>query len=126
MRLPRIVGHGRAMDMILTGRPVRADEAHAWGLPVMAEMVPGGFDSPPELRTARSVAIATRVGAELGSDWMKIPYAEDFAQVTETCYVPAVILGGAKKGSERVMLEKIRASTFNFQLSVSLVLASTE
>jgi enoyl-CoA hydratase len=32
VRLPRIVGHGRAMDMILTGRPVRADEAHAWGL----------------------------------------------------------------------------------------------
>jgi DhnA family fructose-bisphosphate aldolase class Ia len=85
-------------------------EAHAWGIPVMGEMVPGGFDSPPELRTARSVSIAARVGAELGSDWMKIPYAEGFEQVTETCYVPAVILGGAKKGSERVMLENIRAA----------------
>ena len=31
-RLPRIVGHGRAMDMILTGRPVGADEALAMGL----------------------------------------------------------------------------------------------
>ena len=32
VRLPRIVGHGRALDMILTGRRVKADEALAFGL----------------------------------------------------------------------------------------------
>jgi enoyl-CoA hydratase len=32
VRLPRIVGHSRAMDMILTGRGVDADEAYAMGL----------------------------------------------------------------------------------------------
>jgi enoyl-CoA hydratase len=32
VRLPRIVGMGRALDMILTGRPVGADEALAMGL----------------------------------------------------------------------------------------------
>jgi enoyl-CoA hydratase len=32
LRLPRIVGQGRAMDMILTGRAVGAEEAHHWGL----------------------------------------------------------------------------------------------
>jgi enoyl-CoA hydratase len=32
VRLPRIVGLGRALDLILTGRPVRADEALAMGL----------------------------------------------------------------------------------------------
>ncbi|MGB8738358.1 MAG: enoyl-CoA hydratase-related protein, partial [Rhodomicrobium sp.] len=31
-RLPRLIGHGRALDMILTGRPIKADEALAWGL----------------------------------------------------------------------------------------------
>ncbi len=31
-RLPRIVGLGRALEMILTGRAVDAEEAHAWGL----------------------------------------------------------------------------------------------
>jgi len=64
--------------------------AHSWGIPV--------------------VAIAARVGAELGADWMKIPYAAGFEQVTAGCYVPVVILGGAKKGSERIMLENIRAA----------------
>lgn len=32
VRLPRIVGQGHAMDMILTGRPVKAEEARAMGL----------------------------------------------------------------------------------------------
>jgi enoyl-CoA hydratase len=40
VRLPRIVGHGRAMDMILTGRPVQAAEAHAMGL--VDRVVPKG------------------------------------------------------------------------------------
>jgi enoyl-CoA hydratase len=31
-RLPRIVGEGRALDMVLSGRMVGAEEAHAWGL----------------------------------------------------------------------------------------------
>ena len=85
-------------------------EAHVWGIPVMGEMVPGGFDSGPEYRTTESIAIAARVGAELGADWMKIPYVEGFGYVADSCYVPAVILGGAKKGSERVMLETIKTA----------------
>jgi enoyl-CoA hydratase len=32
IRLPRIVGHGRALDMILTGRAVAGEEAYAIGL----------------------------------------------------------------------------------------------
>lgn len=32
VRLPRLIGLSRAMDMILTGRPVTAEEAFSWGL----------------------------------------------------------------------------------------------
>ena len=32
VRLPRLIGASRALDMILTGRPVGAEEALAWGL----------------------------------------------------------------------------------------------
>lgn len=32
VRLPRLIGQSRAMDMILTGRAVGAEEAHAFGL----------------------------------------------------------------------------------------------
>lgn len=40
VRLPAIVGLGRALDLILTGRPVAADEAHAMGL--ANRVVPAG------------------------------------------------------------------------------------
>jgi enoyl-CoA hydratase len=40
LRLPRIVGQGRALDMILTGRPVGAAEALAMGL--VNRVVPDG------------------------------------------------------------------------------------
>jgi DhnA family fructose-bisphosphate aldolase class Ia len=87
-----------------------AGEAHAWGLAVLAEMVPGGFDSAPEYRTLASIALAARVGVELGADLIKTPYVEGFERVTRTCYAPVVILGGARRGSEREMLEEIKAA----------------
>jgi len=84
--------------------------AHGWGLPVMAEMVPGGFDSPPGQRTPEAIALAARVAAELGADWVKTPYTPGFQQVVSSCYVPVVVLGGAKRGSEAAMLADIRAA----------------
>ncbi len=40
VRLPRLIGHSRALDMILTGRPVGADEALQMGL--ANRVVPNG------------------------------------------------------------------------------------
>ena len=40
VRLPRLIGHSRALDMILTGREIGADEALSWGL--ANRVVPAG------------------------------------------------------------------------------------
>ena len=84
--------------------------AHKWGLPVMAEMVPGGFDSPPDKRTPHAIALAVRVAAELGADLVKTPYCTGFEQVIAGCYAPVVVLGGAKRGNEAAMLADVEAA----------------
>jgi DhnA family fructose-bisphosphate aldolase class Ia len=85
-----------------------AREAQAWGLPLQAEMVPGGMASGPEMRTVENVALAARLGAELGADWVKVPYVAGFEQVTSSCFKPVVILGGSKRGSVREILVEVR------------------
>lgn len=84
--------------------------AQAWGLAVQAEMVPGGMGSSPEARTTESVALAARVGIELGADWVKVPYVEGFRQVTGACYKPVVIMGGSRRNSEVEILAEVRAA----------------
>jgi len=83
-----------------------AAEAHRWGLPVLGEMVPGGFNGGAELRGSAAIALAARLGAELGADFIKAPYCDDYGTVTSSTFVPVVILGGAK-GDERLMLANI-------------------
>lgn len=84
-------------------------QAHAWGIPVMAEMVPGGFDSGPEFRTLASIKVAARVAAELGADWVKIPYVVGFEQVVTSCYAPVVVLGGPHQEKPDTTLEMVKA-----------------
>jgi DhnA family fructose-bisphosphate aldolase class Ia len=82
-------------------------EAHAWGLPVMGEMQPGGFDAGPQYFTTGNIALSARIAAELGADWVKVPYAEAYHQVVQSCYVPTVILGGGKLDQERLLFETV-------------------
>jgi enoyl-CoA hydratase len=53
-RLPRIVGLGRALDLILTGRPVSAEEARSMGL--INEIVPPGQSLRRALELAQQIA----------------------------------------------------------------------
>ncbi len=54
VRLPRIIGHGRALDMILTGRPVSAQEALSFGL--ANRVVPKGEARAAAERLAAEIA----------------------------------------------------------------------
>jgi enoyl-CoA hydratase len=78
VRLPRIVGQGRALDMILTGRPVGADEAFAMGL--VNRVVDDGGARPAAIALAHEIAAlpqrcmnADRASALAQWDW---PLAE--------------------------------------------------
>ena len=54
IRLPRIVGHGRALDLILTGRAVSAEEAANMGL--VNRLCPSGRALPTALSLAEEIA----------------------------------------------------------------------
>ncbi len=82
VRLPRIVGMGRALDLILTGRPVGADEALAMGL--VNRVAPRGGALALALQLARELAAfpqqclrADRASAYAQWDW---PLAEALRQ----------------------------------------------
>ncbi len=78
VRLPRLVGQGRALDLILTGRPVHADEALQMGL--ANRVVDDGQALEAALALAREIAAfpqrcmnADRASALAQWDW---PLAE--------------------------------------------------
>lgn len=71
-RLPRIVGLGRALEIMMTGRPVPVDEAHRIGL--VNEIVPRGRHLERALELAETLAgfpwptlLADRAAALAGS-----------------------------------------------------------
>ena len=59
VRLPRLIGLSRAMDMILTGRPVDADEALEWGL--ANRIVDNGQSKIEAEELAREIAVFPQI-----------------------------------------------------------------
>ena len=86
-----------------------ATEAHDWGLPLLAEMLPGGFSSEPA-KTVETVRLAARIGAELGADIIKTSFIgsiSEFRTIVEGCFKPVVVLGGAKVNNLHDLFEVI-------------------
>jgi DhnA family fructose-bisphosphate aldolase class Ia len=84
-----------------------------WNVPVMAEMLPGGFENPAEMWTAENIGHACRIGAELGVDFIKTTYsgdAQSFRAICEQVYVPIVVLGGSKSKAPRDLLDGIHGA----------------
>jgi len=85
-------------------------QANEWNMPVMAEMLPGGFENPAEFWTSEKIGQACRIGAELGVDFIKTTYSGDkegFRQALQQVYVPVVVLGGSKSKDPRDLLQVI-------------------
>jgi DhnA family fructose-bisphosphate aldolase class Ia len=81
-----------------------------WNMPVMAEMLPGGFENPADLWTPENIGHACRIGAELGVDFVKTAYSGDvgsFRKIVDQVYVPLVVLGGTKSEEPRSLLQVV-------------------
>lgn len=86
-----------------------ACDCDRWGVVLVAEMTPGGFDSGPEFRTLANHQLAARFGSEYGADILKTPYCEGFEAVVNACYTPIVVPGGSKMASEQLLTMVYRA-----------------
>ena len=112
VRLPRLIGHSRALDMILTGREVGAREAYDWGL--ANRLVPEGQalaeagrwpGSSPNSRRRACAPIAARPTSSGAS-------RSPEALVNEArCGAPA-LQAEARSGAARFAAGKGRGGTF--------------
>lgn len=68
------------------------DRARDYGIPSLVVTAVGR----DMVRDARYMALASRMGAELGADIVKTYYVDGFEKVVESCPVPVVIAGGKK------------------------------
>ena len=68
-----------------------------YGIPVLAVTAVG---KELEKRDARYLALACRMAAEIGAQFVKTYFCEDFAKVVKGCPVPLVVAGGPKLETE--------------------------
>ncbi|MBV9079067.1 MAG: crotonase/enoyl-CoA hydratase family protein [Methylobacteriaceae bacterium] len=94
VRLPRLIGQSRALDMILTGRPVGAAEALAFGL--ANRVVPTGEARAEAERLAHELA-------RFPQGCLRADRASAYAQWSET--LPAALLREGRDGEPAIRQE---------------------
>jgi enoyl-CoA hydratase len=101
VRLPRLVGLSRALDLILTGRPVKADEALQMGL--ANRVVPQGATRAAAEELARQIAafpqLCVRTDRRSVYEQMDMTFAE--AMQNELRHGKRALAAGAKEGARR-------------------------
>lgn len=88
-------------------------QCEEWGIPVMAEMLPAGFEDPAKWWTPENIGHACRIGAEMGVDFIKTTYSgdpESWKNIVSQIYTPIVVLGGSKSKDPADLLTGIYES----------------
>jgi DhnA family fructose-bisphosphate aldolase class Ia len=100
-------------DVTLKNVARNAAECNKWGIVLGAEMLPRGFEKATDGATPENIALASRMGAELGADFIKTRYTgdrESFSKIVEGCYRPILVLGGEKVHTDGELLTMIKES----------------
>ena len=95
----------------------------SWGMPLLAETIPGGWTAQPDMRTPEALAGGARVAFEAGADFVKtFPTADptQFRVVAENCPGPTVVLGGEKAASDRDLLLTVKTLIDNGAAGVAM------
>lgn len=90
-----------------------AADCNRWGLPLMAEVIPGGFMAGPEMRTTEKIAAGARIAMEAGADVIKTFYTgdpESFQTVIRYCPIPLVVLGGERVKNDDELFQNVRGA----------------
>lgn len=78
-------------SMIEVARTI--EQFHEYSIPVMAEVLAADYSKNNDSTFIRNGA---RIAAELGADFVKAFYCDDFKAVVDGCPVPVVLAGGPK------------------------------
>jgi class I fructose-bisphosphate aldolase len=84
------------------------ETAHTYGIPVIAWVYPRGRFVQDELST-EIIAYSARIGLELGADFVKINYNNDFEGfkwVVKAAGKAKVLVAGSKKLSDKEVLQR--------------------
>jgi enoyl-CoA hydratase len=102
VRLPRLIGQGRALDMVLTGRPVAAEEAFRIGL--VTRIVEPGRALEEALKLAHEIAAfpsgALRADRSSVLNQWSLSY-EDAAEAEHRGGIEVIASGEASSGARR-------------------------
>lgn len=97
--LPRLVGHGRATDLLLTGRMFRGTDAAAWGL--ATDALPGDDVLPRALTVAAEFARSTApvsVGVSKRLLWRPSPTPEEINRLERDLHLHLLGTADAREG----------------------------